>query len=129
MWKNLLWVDCVGAGLAGIAVLLLSGPLTGFYGLPTKLLIFIALVNLTYGGFSFCLASRRLPRTKRFIALLAGANLFWMPVCFVMAACFRESVTVFGLGQLVGEGLYVGGLALLEWKFRDLLIEPDALPS
>jgi hypothetical protein len=39
-----------------------------------------------------------------------------------MAAHFFETATVFGIGQLVGEAIFVGGLACLEWKWRDRLL-------
>lgn len=35
---------------------------------------------------------------------------------------FAGTASVFGLAQLAGEGLLVGGLAVLEWRARDRLV-------
>jgi len=126
--RRLLWVDCTAGALAGAAMLLLSGWLAPLYGLPRALLLFMGAVNLLYASYSFSLA-RRARRSRSSISLLAFANLAWVPVCLGLAVAFRESASLFGFVHLVGEAAFVGGLGLLEWRFRDQLLDRDRPPS
>ena len=50
------------------------------------------------------------------------ANLTWAVVCLGLAAAFSASATGFGLGHLVAEAVFVGGLGALEWNQRDQLL-------
>ena len=117
---KLLWIDGLGALVAGVVVLLISGWLSGWYGLPQQLLSFIGVVNVVYASYSISLALRS-ERSAKLLLLLVIANLIWSFVCLILAFIFSETATLFGLGHLVGEALYVGGLASLEWRWRELL--------
>jgi len=119
--KRLLWVDCVGAAVAGVAVIALSGWLSALEGIPEGVLLFTGAVNLLYACYSFSLAVRA-ERPPRRIALLVVANLAWAPVCIGLAAAFSATATPFGYVHLVGEAVYVGGLGVLEWRHRALLV-------
>lgn len=117
---RLLWIDGLAGLGAGVVIVLASGWLSGWYGLPTKLLLFTGVVNLAYASYSLPLA-RRTRRPAGLNRLLVAANLFWAVVCFALAIHYREVASVLGLVHLLGEGVFVGGLAGLEWCFRDLL--------
>lgn len=119
--KKLLWVDCVAAALAGAAVLPLSGWLSHVYALPRGLLLLIGAVNLAYASYSFSLAVRA-RRPRRLINLLVLANLAWAAACLRWAVVFSGSATAFGIGHLIGEAIFVGGLASLEWSRREQLL-------
>lgn len=118
--KRLLWVDCAAGALVGAAVVALSGWLSRLEGLPHSVLLFTGVVNLVYASFSFSLAVRAV-RPMPLIKLLVFANLAWVPVCLGLAFHFREQATAFGFLHLVGEAIFVGGLAVLEWKHREQL--------
>lgn len=118
--RRLLWIDGVVALVAGVVVLVAGGWLSEWYGLPRDLLSIIAVVNLVYALNSISLAMRSI-RPEKMILLLVCANLAWAMVCLVLAILYRESATFFGLGHLVLEALFVGGLACLEWRWRKLL--------
>lgn len=118
--RHLLWVDCTAAALAGASVLALNGWLSGLTGLPRELLLVVGVVNLLYAAFSFSLA-RRPTRPPHLIRVLVAANLAWAAACVVAAAYFLGTATVFGVGQLAGEGVFVAALAGAEWRFRDRL--------
>lgn len=118
---KLLWIDCTAGALVGVLVLSLSGWLSRLYSMPLGLLYFMGLVNLLYAAYSFSLAIRP-TRPRVLITLLVAANGIWTLVCLGMAAHYFETATVFGIGQLVGEAIFVGGLAGLEWKWRDRLL-------
>ena len=119
--RRLLWVDCTAAALAGVAMLALSGWLGGLYALPRELLLINGAVNLLYASCSFSLAVRA-RRPMRLIKLLVFANLAWATVCLVLAAAFWGSASLFGRGHLLGEAIFVGGLAALVWSRRDQLL-------
>ena len=118
---NLLWIDGLGALIVGLLVVGLSGFLSSFYGLPRGILLFTGVVNLIYCSYSLTLAARS-SRSLRLIKILVVANLAWTPVCFTLAALYFEGATVFGLIHLIGEGIYVGSLACLEWCWREWLV-------
>jgi hypothetical protein len=126
-FKKLLWVDCIGAALAGITVLALSGWLSRLEGLPQEALLFTGVVNLLYASYSFSLAVRP-KRPMRLIRLLVFANLAWVPVCLGLVAAFSATATPFAFIHLVGEAVYVGGLAVLEWRHRELLLTSTRAP-
>jgi hypothetical protein len=113
-------VDCIGAALVGVAVLSLSGWLSELHGLPRGLLLFTGAVNLLYGGYSFSLA-RRARRPLVLLRVLVFANAAWACVCVGLLVTFGADATPFGVLHLGGEGLYVGGLAALEWRWRHAL--------
>ena len=118
--RNLVRIDGIAGLTAGVFVLLHVGRLSNLYDLPNWLVSANGIANLAYGTYSSILASF----TKRplvSIAVLATANLIWGIVCLITAGIFFRSATVFGFAHAVFEGLFVGGLGLLEWRFRLLL--------
>ena len=119
--RRLLWIDCTAAAVAGVVVLLIHGWLSGWYGLPQELLIFIGAANVVYASYSGSLAVRA-RRPKELILLLVAANLLWSMVCIILALTYEDTATLLGLAHLLGEALFVGGLAGLEWRWRELLL-------
>ena len=119
--RDLLHVDSAAGLLAGLAVLALSGPLSTLYALPRLLLLGMAAANLTYGTFSGALA-RRARRPRPLLVLLVAANAAWAGLCGVAAVRLAGRASAFGLAHLVGEGAFVGALAVLEWRRREQLL-------
>ena len=119
--KNLLWIDCTAAALAGVMVLLFSAWLSHLYSMPQVLLHFIGVVNLLAAGYSFSLAIRP-TRQRPLVILLVIANGIWAVVCLGIAVNLAGTATFLGIGLLVGEAIFVGGLAGLEWKWREQLL-------
>ena len=118
--RTLLWIDSGAALLAGVAVLALATRLSELYALPRALLLGMGAANLTYGLFSGSLA-RRARRPPRLLVALVVANAAWAGLCGAAALGLADRATAFGLAHLVGEGLFVGGLAALEWRQREPL--------
>lgn len=124
--RNLLWVDCTGGAVVGVAMFALAGWLSELYRLPKDFLYLMGTANLLYAAYSFTLAIRP-TRPMHRIVILVFANATWAVLCLRWTFVFDESASVFGLIHLVAEGLYVGGLAGLEWRWRELLRGgPDA---
>lgn len=118
--RKLLWVDCTAGALVGVGVITFSGWLSRIEGLPRDVLLFTGVVNLLYAAYSFSLAVRA-DRPMPLIKGLVIANLAWVPVCLGLAVVFREQATALGFVHLIGEAVFVGGLAALEWKYRERL--------
>ena len=55
------------------------------------------------------------------VVLLALANLAWDLVRWGLAMALAGTAPSLGLAHLVGEGLFVGGLGALEWRWRERL--------
>ena len=81
----------------------------------------MGVANLAYGAFSYSLA-RRASRPRALIVLLVVANASWALLCGLAAAHFAGQASAFGLAHLIGEGLFVGGLAVWEWRERESLL-------
>ena len=120
MIRRLLWIDSSAAAVAGVSVLILHSWLSELHSLPKGLLVFIGAVNLCYAAFSGSLASRDV-RPGRLIAVLIFGNAFWAVVCVGLAIAYWGGATLFGIGHLLGEAVFVGALAGLEWRWRDQL--------
>jgi hypothetical protein len=111
--RSLLWFDCAASAIAGMAILALAGLLAPLFGLPRVVVVFIGLVNLGYGAFSFSLARQLSPARGRVRALVA-ANLLWVGVCVLTALFFAGPGSRLGASYLLAEGFFVGVLATVE---------------
>ena len=120
-FRHLLWVDCTAGALVGVIVIAISDWLAKLEGFPREVLLFTGIVNVLYACYSFSLAVRA-ERPMGRINVLVFANLAWVPVCIGLVVFFRDQANVFGFVHMIGEALFVGGLALLEWKHRDKLL-------
>lgn len=118
--SNLLWADCIGGAVVGVTVIALSGWLSRLDGLPQEVILFTGVANLLYGAYSFSLAIRA-ERPMWQIKLLVAANLAWAPVCAGLLIAFSATATPFAYLHIGGEAIYVGGLAVVEWHYRELL--------
>jgi hypothetical protein len=121
MKRDLLWIDS-RAGLAvGFGMFVLSGWLGPWMRLPRVLLLSMGAANLAYGLYSGWLFTRTL-RPPGAITALVVANGIWAMSCLAAAYHFAPGASVFGLAHLVGEGLIVGTLAVVEWRRRESLV-------
>lgn len=57
------------------------------------------------------------------------ANLAWAVVCLVMVIQVASRATFFGLAHVAAEGVFVAGLAALEWRHRRAILEVAGRPS
>lgn len=119
--RYLLWID--GCAAAAAAVLLLAfGPwLQSWYGLPAALLQLIAVVSLGYAAYSLSLA-RLSTRPAWALVLLVLANALWALLCARWAWQYWGTASLLGVLHLLAEALFVGTLAMLEWRWRGRLL-------
>ncbi len=119
---RLLWIDCAGGLIAGGLMFALHPWLAVLFALPEELLRFIATANLVYGSYSLSLVKMPRLRTLGRIRALAIANMLWGVGCMAMGAHYLDVASPFGLLQLFGEGVFVGGLGMVEWQARERLV-------
>lgn len=113
--RTLITIDWIGGATAGALMLALHPWLAGFFALPRRLLLVIAAANLGYAAVSFTLARRRRGEHVPGLRIIAAANIAWGVVCVVFAVQWFRSASIFGLAQLLGEAVLVGGLGAVEW--------------
>lgn len=123
--NNLLRIDCTAGAVVGLVVLLFTAQLSDLQGLPHDLVRYMGAANVLYASFSFFLATRS-KRPMALIKLLVFANGFWSLVCVYLAVVFADTATFFGLGHLMAEAIFVGSLAVQEWKCRAQLVHRHA---
>ena len=119
--NRILWIDGLGGLIVGVLVVFLHPFLADWYGLPAELVLLMGMTNCGYGCYSGFLA-KRCECSLQAIVFLVFANFMWMGVCLFMWFIFRERMTVWGQIVVLGEGIYVGVLAGLEWSWRKFLI-------
>jgi hypothetical protein len=121
MWqKNLLRIDSTAGLVVGVFVLSLFPILGPLYGMSTEMVIAMGVANVSYGCYSFMLARRPVRPRGRLLALIV-ANGTWSVLCIVTALLMSAQLTVLGMGTLLFEAVFVGTLAVLEWRARPLL--------
>jgi hypothetical protein len=76
---------------------------------------------LAYGTYSGALA-RRARRPRPLLVVLVAANATWAVLCGAAALWLAGPASAYGVAHLAGEGVFVGGLAALEWRRREQLL-------
>jgi hypothetical protein len=123
--QAILRLDAGAACAAGFAVLALRDRLALLHAFPLALVVFLGASNLAYASYSGSLATlaglRRMP-SRRAIDVLVVANLAWTAVCGTVLVATWRSASVLGLAHVAFEGLFVGALAVVEYR----LVRPQA---
>lgn len=122
MTRSLLWIDAYAGLSVGTIVLAASPWLSRLYALPLAFVVVMGLANLGYGTYSLTLA-RATRRSRTRLRVLIAGNALWAALCVVAAVIVAGRATWFGLATLLFEGGFVGGLAFLEWRHRNILLE------
>jgi hypothetical protein len=117
---HILRIDGSAGLIAGIVVWLLSDTLIGLYQIPPWLLTVHITANLIYGISASLLASWQ-HRPLGVVMALSMANLSWAVLCLITAVLLAPTASIFGIGHFVCEGLFVGTLGVLEWRWRHAL--------
>ena len=117
---RILWTDCLGGLFVGILVLTAHQFIADWHNLSKQLILFMGAVNLAYGCYSL-FVTLRTPRPLILVKLLAMANIIWLPVCTAITAYHWNDISAIGIIHVLGEGVYVAGLGLMEWTRREQL--------
>lgn len=113
--RTLITTDWIAGATAGVLMLGLHPWLSRWYALPPDLLRFIAAANLGYALVSFTISRRARGAHVPGLRLMAVANMLWGVVCVVLGMRWFATASVWGLAQLFGEAVLVGGLGVVEW--------------
>jgi hypothetical protein len=93
--------------------------LAAWYGLSTNIVVLIGSVNLVYACYSgrpAARASSGVSPTRAGVELLIAANLTWALASCVIALSMWHSARRMGLAHLIAEAVFVGGLAIIEFR-------------
>jgi hypothetical protein len=121
MNKRILRIDGCAGLIAGLVVWTLSDTLVALYQIPAWLLSINIIANIVYGMAGSLLASWP-QRSIQAIMSLSIANLLWAVMCLITAVLLIPTASLFGVGHFVIEGLFVGTLGVLEWRWRNQLV-------
>lgn len=92
--------------------------LSGWLSSLHALVLSMGAANLLSASCSFTLAERRCAQ-RALINVLVFANAAYTVACLSLAAGFAGSASLFRIGHLFVEAIFVGGLAGLEWRWRE----------
>ncbi|MEZ6186672.1 MAG: hypothetical protein R3F62_16885 [Planctomycetota bacterium] len=127
--RRLPTIDACCAAGAGVLMLALHPWIAELYGLTPRFVLTLGAVNLSYASFGTAFTLSR-GRPPWLLYTLIGANLLWTCVCVALAVSYWDQAGRLGRLHLLGEGAFVGGLGLLEWRCRSAILAPvdDAAP-
>ena len=102
--RNILWLYCLGGLSVGAILLVLHQQIARWDGLPSHLVLVLAVANLTYGSFSLLVTLRR-QRSGNLVPVLAIANMLWFFVCGAIVIYYWPDISLFGIAHVLGEGV------------------------
>ena len=120
--KKILWVDFLLGGGTAMIGLLWYPSMAVFLGLPTKLVVVIAVITLGYALLAFRLARQALPAIRLLIGLVC-ANWIWTIISIALLISYFNEASAFGVTFLFLQVAIVGSLAYLEGHYISLLKE------
>ncbi|CCN71173.1 conserved hypothetical protein [Vibrio nigripulchritudo SFn118] len=118
--KHILWLDGGAALVVGTAVVLLQDFLVKLYQMPSDLVLFLGIANLTYAAYSLTLASREQKHLNA-IRILVTGNAIWVFACLIIIYNQIPSASIIGLLFVASEAVFVAALAYFEWQWRYIL--------
>lgn len=118
---GILWTDCLGGLTVGTLVLVGHQWIAQWHNLDSSVVVSMAFANLFYGGYSLFVTTNP-KRTMVMVSILAAANVVWLFVCCAIVTVTWTNISLFGITHILGEGIYVGGLGMVEWNRRSQLV-------
>jgi len=117
---RILWVDCLGGLAVGLIVFVFCRLISEWQNLPLKVVLLMGAANLIYGCYSLYVTTRK-QRPSGLVKLLSIANMVWLLVCSAIVVMYWSQISLFGMANVIGEGIYVAGLGFVEWKMKESL--------
>lgn len=114
--KSLFLLDCAGAALSVLLLLLLIAPNPGWFGMPPAVAKGLALPAFLLAGFGAGCATSRNVSNKIALRCLAGANLCYIAATAVLLIAVRTSLTSTGAAYFAGELTVIIVLAAAELR-------------
>lgn len=117
--RFILSIDSLGALAAGSITWTVAPLLQTLHRWTIEFAQFIALANIGYGlysGILFLIFRKNIQVPLWPAAALVAGNSVWAMQCLMQAWRLKAEASYLGLGHLVLEAIYVGGLAYVEAK-------------
>ena len=114
--QKLIRIDATAAFLSAVFVLIFQNWLANLLNLPKNTLHFMCIVSFCYAAYSTFLALQN-EKPLILIKILVFANALWATVCIGIIVYHCGTINAFGVGYLLAEAIFVGGLAFLERKY------------
>lgn len=112
--RAVLLLDAFSCLAMGVALLAWAAPIAAFTGLPPRLLVVAGVLLLPCALLMF-VAGRRAPLLTGLVWLIVFGNLAWVAasagVLFMV-----PGINLIGQVLVVGQGVFVLAMALLEWR-------------
>lgn len=115
--SRILWVDCLGGLVVGLLVLFGREQICEWENLPLSIVVGMGAANLLYGSFSLYVTLQQ-RRPRRLVEMLAVANIAWLLVCLAIVLKHSSEMSLVGFVHVIGEGVYVAALGIMEWSWR-----------
>jgi O-antigen/teichoic acid export membrane protein len=116
-FRNLFLFDGLGALITTLLLWLLVAPLESFFGMPSQIVEFLALIAACFAIYSFSCSLLIRRDWKPFLKVIALANLGYCLLTFSLLIYYREEVLLWGWIYFLGEIIIVISLGIYEWKF------------
>lgn len=108
--RGILMIDAAFSGVSGLSLALGAGPLAGFLGLPTPLVLGAGLFLLPYAALVALLGTREsLPRAL--VWFVVAGNILWAIESVVLLVSGQASPTSVGIAVVVAQALAVAIIA------------------
>lgn len=118
--NKLIWLDGTAALLSALFVLVFKSFLSGFLNLPLNLLMLMSIISFLYAAYSISLALSEQKPVYRIKILITG-NIIWSLLCLIFILLQFKTINVFGIIYLLGESIFVAGLAWFEYRQLKLI--------
>ncbi len=113
--RKLVRFDGLAALAAGCVVPFVRGWIAAWSGVPSDVLLHMALITLCYASYSLTLSTRD-PIPSFWLKVLIVGNSMWALVCVGVIVVHGASITVMGICYLLFEAFFVAALAGLEFS-------------
>jgi len=114
--RKLFLIDGYGALLSAFLYLVILRSFERFFGMPSRVLIFLGVLALGYAAYSMTCYWRKPKNWRPFLKIIAIANLLHCCLTIGLVMEHFPNITVWGLFYFSGEVIVVVALAIYELR-------------
>jgi hypothetical protein len=112
--RQLFLVDAVGAVVTAVLLAAVVAQLEQAFGMPSGVVYVLSAIAAGFAVYSFTCHLTRPGNWRRFLRIIAIANLSYCVLTLILIFVYRFEVTALGVAYFVGEIVIVGALAIYE---------------
>lgn len=117
--KTIFLIDGIGALVSAIFLGVILVNLKELIGMSENVLILLAIIALIFAGYSFGNAFRMQKNWKKYLKVIATANLLYCILTFCLVVYFSSHLSALGLIYFILEILIIIFLVKLEWEISN----------